>query len=144
MVKKLIMKSTLKKIILFILIIGVITTIAILVFGKNKITPSVLNTNSPLSTTTTSNDDSGKFLQSLSQVKSINLDTTIFSSKSYQKLVDFSLPIVLDDPRIVGRPNPFAPIGSDLFFNQTEPGQVDIDLLNQNPNNQPIGPNKKK
>lgn len=141
------MKSTLKKIILFVVIIGIITTIAILVFGKDKTIPSVLNTTSPLSTTTTPTNDSGKFLQSLSQVKSINLDTTIFSSKSYQKLVDFSLPIILEDPRIVGRPNPFAPLGSDSFFNQVEPNQTDANLLNQNsnnPSNPPTSPSKKK
>ncbi|OGI71799.1 hypothetical protein A3J61_02240 [Candidatus Nomurabacteria bacterium RIFCSPHIGHO2_02_FULL_38_15] len=117
------MKSTFKKIILFILIIGAIIIVAILVFGKEKIQTNVLQSQnqSLLSTTEPSTaNDSAKFLQSLAQVKSMKLDTTFFANKSYQKLVDFSLPIVLEDPRLVGRVNPFAPLGVDSFFGQTE------------------------
>ena len=80
------MKSTFKKIILFILIIGAIIIVAILVFGKEKIQTNVLQSQnqSLLSTTEPSTaNDSAKFLQSLAQVKSMKLDTTFFANKSY-------------------------------------------------------------
>lgn len=113
------MKPAFKKIILFVVIVVIITIVAVFIFGKNKnSTNSILQTTN-LSTTTTQTQggDSGKFLQSLSQVRSINLDTTFFNNKSYQKLVDFSLTPVIEDNRIIGRPNPFAPIGSDSIIN---------------------------
>jgi hypothetical protein len=114
------MKSTLKKILLFALILGVIIVIAVFVFG-NKGTDKSLNT--PVSTTTQNpiSGQSQKFLQSLSQVKSITLDTTFFSDPAYLKLQDFTQPIILEDTRLIGRPNPFAPLGVDTIFNEPEP-----------------------
>ncbi|MBP6912369.1 MAG: hypothetical protein KBB86_00350 [Candidatus Pacebacteria bacterium] len=112
------MKPALKKIIIFVSIVIIVTVVAVLVLGKNNSATNAILQTTNLSTTTTQTegDQSGKFLQSLSQVKSINLDTTFFKNKSYQKLVDFSLTPVIEDQRLIGRPNPFAPIGSDSVF----------------------------
>lgn len=109
------MKPAFKKIILFVVIVIVVTVVAVLVLGKNKsaTTQILQTTNLSTTTTQTTGNDSGKFLQSLSQVKAVSLDTTFFKNKSYQKLVDFSLTPIIEDPRIIGRPNPFAPIGND-------------------------------
>jgi hypothetical protein len=50
------------------------------------------------------------FLQVLSTIDSITLDTTIFSDPGYKALRDF--PVSLGTA-VVGRDNPFAPIGTD-------------------------------
>jgi hypothetical protein len=111
------MKPAFKKIILFVVIIIIVTILAVLVLGKNKseTTKILQTTNLSTTSTQTGGNDSAKFLQSLSQVKAISLDTTFFKNKSYQKLVDFSITPVVEDPRIIGRQNPFAPIGSDFM-----------------------------
>lgn len=46
----------------------------------------------------------------LIDLKSIELDGSIFEDKSFKSLEDFSLPI---DPEPKGRINPFAPIGTE-------------------------------
>ncbi|OGI66243.1 hypothetical protein A3A95_02100 [Candidatus Nomurabacteria bacterium RIFCSPLOWO2_01_FULL_39_18] len=51
------------------------------------------------------------FLALLLSVKNIRLDDTIFSDKAYNSLRDSS--IILIPPGNEGRPNPFAPIGTD-------------------------------
>lgn len=53
---------------------------------------------------------SGSFLQVLSTMDTITLDTSIFSSPAYKALRDF--PINLGTA-VIGRQNPFAPIGTD-------------------------------
>lgn len=113
------MKSTFKKILLFVGILAVIIILAVVVFGKNSNDKSL---NAPVQTTTSSpiSGQSQKFLQSLSQVKSITLDTTFFDDPAYLKLKDFTKPITLEDTRLIGRPNPFAPLGSDNIFNEPE------------------------
>jgi hypothetical protein len=126
------MKSSFKKIILFIVIIFIVTIVAVLVFGKkNTATTKILQaTNLSTTTSQTSTNDSSKFLQSLSQVRDINLDTTFFKNKAYQKLVDLSLTPVIEDTRIIGRPNPFAPIGTDYITNSVNNSN---DIVDQNP-----------
>lgn len=125
------MKSTFKKIILFVAIIAVIIIVAVLVFGKNNTNKDLLQNGGTLSTTQnpTNSTQSANFLQSLSQVKSITLDTTFFTGKAYQKLIDYSTPIVLEDQRLIGRPNPFAPLGSDSVFNQPDSSVTDPTIL---------------
>lgn len=121
------MNSTLKKILIFVLILAVIIVILVLVFGKKPVNKDlqdggVLNTTqSPIG------EQSQKFLQSLSQVRSITLDTTLFKDPAYQKLKDLTLPITLEDTRLIGRPNPFAPLGVDTIFNAPE-NQVELNV----------------
>lgn len=129
------MKPAFKKIILFIVIVVVITIVAVLVLGKNDTeTTKILQTTGLSTTTESEDDDSGEFLQSLSQIKAINLDTTFFKNKSYQKLVDFSITPVIEDPRIIGRPNPFAPIGADSASNTPNTQNDVVDPSIKNPN----------
>lgn len=114
------MNKTLKKILIFVVIIGVLIILAIIFLGK-KGDPELQNTG-VLQTTSQSADKSpsSNFLQSLSQVKSIELDTTIFENKIYQRLNDYTIPIILNDDRLIGRSNPFAPVGVDIIFNQPD------------------------
>lgn len=56
---------------------------------------------------------SQQILATLSNVKNINLDDSIFSSIAFQSLIDGTIPLVPDNNE--GRPNPFAPIGEDGF-----------------------------
>lgn len=43
----------------------------------------------------------------LNQIRTLNIDSTVFKDKAYQSLVDYSVTI---PPQNVGRTNPFAPI----------------------------------
>ncbi len=52
------------------------------------------------------------FLSVLLNVKSIRLDDTIFSDPAFLSLHDSSIVLVPDGTE--GRPNPFAPIGTDI------------------------------
>lgn len=124
------MNPTTKKIILFAVIIASIVVISVTIFGKKDENADLFENTAVVNTTSSPEKvQSQKFLQSLNQVNSINLDTTLFNSKAYQKLVDFSVPIVLEDQRLIGRPNPFAPLGVDAIINQ--PNKSQIDILNQ-------------
>lgn len=142
------MNPTLKKIFIVVLIIGAVTAVAILVLGKDDTNNDLLQNSTVITTQSNEPSESSKFLQSLSQVKSINLDTTFFNNSSYKKLVDISIPIILEDQRLIGRPNPFAPIGVDAVFNQPESGSTETDIAK--PETEPIktdsktNPNVKK
>ncbi len=58
------------------------------------------------------------FVSLLLSVKSITLDDSIFSSQAFTTLQDFNRPIPPDTNP--GRPNPFAPIGSDGTASATQ------------------------
>jgi len=49
-------------------------------------------------------------VNSLLALRAVSLDGTILTNPSFQALRDFSTPIT---PEPVGRPNPFAPLGSE-------------------------------
>ncbi len=51
-----------------------------------------------------------EFSSLLSTIKGIEIDTSIFSNEAYMTLRDY--PVILGSD-IIGRPNPFAPIGLD-------------------------------
>lgn len=46
-------------------------------------------------------------LSLLNQMKSLHIDTSLFSDPAYEALVDYSVAI---QPEPVGRPDPFAPV----------------------------------
>ena len=54
-----------------------------------------------------------EFLTVLLSVKNISLDDSIFSDLAFTSLHDSSIELISDIPE--GRPNPFAPIGSDII-----------------------------
>ena len=58
------------------------------------------------------------FAQLLSTIDSISLDTGIFRDPSYLALRDNKVILI---PEPIGRPNPFAPIGSDEGSSETTP-----------------------
>lgn len=63
-------------------------------------------------TSGTSSVSGSEFLTVLLNVKNIKLDDSIFSDPAFATLHDSSIELVNDGTE--GRPNPFAPIGSDI------------------------------
>lgn len=124
------MNSTLKNSLIFISI-GVVLVLVYIFFikGDEPEANLVSSTNAPISNVTinTAADNvtvldsefSKQILATLSNVKNINLDDSIFSSIAFQSLVDGTIPLVPDNNE--GRVNPFAPIGEEGFstFNST-------------------------
>ena len=102
----------------------IVLIIAILIFAAsffsgNKSTTSSNNKTNPLTSTTgniplpgisnsTNSDD--EFSKVLASIKSIYIDTSIFQNRAYMLLRDFPVSLGTD---VVGRNNPFAPIGVD-------------------------------
>jgi hypothetical protein len=75
-----------------------------------------LSTSAPSSSvlTTETVDNSGvdqELVATLLALRAVRLDGAIFSDPAFQSLKDFSTEII---PEPIGRPNPFAPIGSSL------------------------------
>lgn len=118
------MKNSLKKILIFILLVLLIVVIYSLVAPKPKI-------NGSLSTTSNNYDDqlsadTQAILTLLQSVSNIRLDTSIFSRPSYLSLEDQSKQIPVDQNP--GRINPFAPIGIDSSFSSSSLILPDISL----------------
>ncbi len=114
-----------KKVKIFAIVVGIIA-VAILAFsylGNNAPTTNTTGISSTAGGTATtsvpggipSQSDAG-FLQVLSTIDSITLDTSIFSNAGYKALRDF--PVSLGTA-VIGRQNPFAPIGSDSSASDT-------------------------
>jgi hypothetical protein len=112
-----------KKVKIFIVVIVVIAIIifAVSYFGNSapaaSATPGLSSSAAPATTAIPGGPasdpaagDGANFSSLLSSINSITLDTSIFSDPAYKALVDN--PVVLGTA-IIGRVNPFAPIGSD-------------------------------
>jgi hypothetical protein len=105
------------------IILGFVVIGLILGAGLYFMSGSKSNTGQPLSSQTgaTANAGTAKspgatsddFLGLLLNISSIELDDSLFTSKSFQSLRDFSTTLSQDTP--TGRPNPFAPVGQDAF-----------------------------
>ncbi len=120
------MGSKIKNIILFVGI-GAALVVGYLMFFKPKpATPNLVTgtagttqnavstTNSPATDKAKENSDLAKqFLSLLLSVRSINLDNQIFADPAFISLKDSTIVLVNDGTE--GRPNPFAPIGSDAL-----------------------------
>ena len=52
-----------------------------------------------------------ELLALLLELEEINLDTSIFDSQVFRGLTDFGQELI---PQPIGRPNPFAPIGTNI------------------------------
>ncbi|MEK7228171.1 MAG: fibronectin type III domain-containing protein [Patescibacteria group bacterium] len=102
----------------------VVVGLAIVIFvastlGGKKGTPAP-SANNPLSSSTgvfplpgapaSSSASSDEFSTLLSNIKHISIDTSLFDNAAYKLLRDYPVSLGSD---IVGRANPFAPIGSD-------------------------------
>jgi hypothetical protein len=73
-----------------------------------------------------------EFLNILSELKTLDLDRSLFDKKSFIILRDFSQTV---EPQPSGRPNPFSPIGIDIeipddissFFDSSSSGGGNLD-----------------
>lgn len=108
--------------ILIVVVVGVVLIFVYIFFirstgeEKNSLV-STSGNNELIPTTNTTNQDSlatKDFLNVLLSVKSIKLDDGIFSDIAFTNLNDSN--VVLTPDGTEGRPNPFAPIGSDSKF----------------------------
>lgn len=125
-----------KKVKIFAIVVLVIAVIiAISSFASRNKSANVSNRSSnPLSSTTgvvplpdaspntKASDD--EFSKVLSTIKSISIDTSIFQNRAYTLLRDFPVSVGSD---VVGRNNPFAPIGVDSPL--TDIGDVSVQTL---------------
>lgn len=116
MVKEISMSKKLKIVIIVVIILIVGIGGASLLGNK---TPVPVKSSSPLTsssgsapagTTSQNSASSDEFSNLLSSVKRITIDTSIFDNPAYKMLRDFPVSLGSD---IVGRVNPFAPIGTD-------------------------------
>ncbi|HVY35789.1 MAG TPA: hypothetical protein VG982_00735 [Candidatus Paceibacterota bacterium] len=74
------------------------------------------------STTTASNaTKGGEFAALLSSINSITIDDSIFSNPAYKALRDHPISVGTD---IIGRTNPFAPVGTDVVNNGSVGGST--------------------
>jgi hypothetical protein len=109
------MSDKLKNIILFagiLLVLG----LGYAFFSGNKdeaplVATDYLDTD-PASTATPGSLLASDFLPILLSIRGIHLDTSIFNDPAFLSLRDSSIELVPDGNE--GRPNPFAPIGSDV------------------------------
>lgn len=98
-----------------VIVIVVLATVMLL--GWYSLTSTKNNELETVSTEASQQLDaaSTKFLESLNELNSIVLDTTVFQSPAYSQLKDFSRPIM---PEPQGRANPFADINTDTGSEQ--------------------------
>jgi hypothetical protein len=114
------MVPKIKNIIIFVAILLVLILAYVFFINKSPTDQSALvsSTSTPgVATTgnTTIDQNSAiaqNFLSVLLNVKNINLDDSIFSNPAFMSLTDSSIVLIPDGTQ--GRPNPFAPIGSDI------------------------------
>lgn len=130
------MTSKVKNIIIFVAV-GIALVLIYIFFIKKGPEENALISTSPIEAVPSANVSNQNisinqdFLSLLLNVKNIKLNTAIFSDLAFTSLHDSSIVLVPDGTE--GRPNPFAPIGSD---NLAPPPP----LIN-NINNPPIAPN---
>jgi hypothetical protein len=117
------MASKIKNILIFLGIALVLVLVYFLVFKKSPEQPSLVSsTGAGLNSVATNNSDasasvekttsvSKDFLALLLNVRNIRIDETIFSDPAFLSLRDSTIELVSDGNE--GRPNPFAPLGTD-------------------------------
>lgn len=122
-----------KKVKIFIIVIIVIAVLIALFsyIGSKSPAPSTdgLTASAPSQSDTTlpggAGDSSqvagGQFSSTLSSINGITLDTSLFTNPAYEALRDY--PVALGTA-IIGRQNPFAPIGADSSISATPALQV--------------------
>jgi hypothetical protein len=94
-------------------IIVVIVALLVAVGVWIGLSSSGSSTGSLLSTETVSdNGPDQDLVATLLALRAVKLDGSIFSDPGFQNLKDFSTQIV---PEPIGRPNPFAPLGSSVI-----------------------------
>ncbi len=128
------MSKKLKSILIFVVILAVVF-FAINFLSKSKPknvptpnNPLAIDNGSILPASKENVNANDEFSVLLSSIKRINIDTSLFDNKAYKLLRDF--PVSLGS-EVVGRTNPFAPVGSDLdsspvslVIQTVQPGKV--------------------
>jgi hypothetical protein len=112
------MNSKIKNIIIGVVVIAVLVLVYIF-FIKKSSTETGLTSSSgdsvvaevPGASSTNAEEVGKDFITVLLSVKSINLDDSIFKDKAFMSLNDSSITLIQVGDE--GRPNPFAPIGSE-------------------------------
>jgi hypothetical protein len=112
------MNSKIKNILILVVVLVVLVLIYIFFIKKGPGEPA-LTTSSGDPVLGSTNTDTGSqtseasrdFITVLLSVKNIKLDDSIFKDSAYLSLRDSSISLVQDGNE--GRPNPFAPIGSE-------------------------------
>lgn len=141
------MWSKIKNILIFVVLGGILVAGYVVFMQKPKEAALVSNT-TPITNTegATPNSESSQlnqdFLGLLFSVKSINLDATVLETESFNSLKDSSIILIPDGTE--GRPNPFAPIGTDntltsqqaadYLLSNTPTPQNQTDLVSPNTN----------
>lgn len=115
-----------RNIIIFIAI-ALILGLGYLFLTKKEEVPDLIATNSSQNTIDTSKDLANyqvvaNTLPVLLSIQDIKLDDSIFLDPSFQNLKDSS--IILKPDGNEGRPNPFAPIGFDIYENEQDSSQT--------------------
>ncbi len=120
------MSKTLKNIIIFVVIAIVAVLVIFMFVGKTDAPTAAPGANglqtsagNPVSSIVNPQPEGAvvasqigqEFINQLVNLQAIKLDDEVFSSLSFQSLEDFT--IILIQPGNEGRPNPFAPFGSD-------------------------------
>lgn len=88
------------------MIIGVVILV-ILAFGYFYMSGDTAPADESTLQVQVANTDGARILSLLHQIRSLKIDTSIFSSDAYESLEDYSVAI---PETAVGRANPFAPI----------------------------------
>lgn len=147
------MSKTVKRIIIIVVILAVIIIGASFLYNPDSSTKSPLQsvtsgqTGAPLTQSATTDtalantqEINREFVSMLLNLQSITLDDDIFSEPAFKALMDNT--IRLNQPGNEGRPNPFAPIGTDSFVAQQVSAAVgsaqinsNVEFAQANPNN---------
>ncbi len=127
------MKKKLKTIFLIVLVILVVGVVANYFLSKGTPAPSTssLSSSAKAGGVAVQPGQQSEFAVLLSTINSINIDTSVFKNPSYLSLRDYPVSLGTDT---IGRPNPFAPIGTDtvdgtvvaapLQFQTLQPGKI--------------------
>ncbi len=101
---------------------GLVTTAGVGV--GTSATPDVTN---PSTTGMSSEQIGNDFLTTLLSVKDIRIESELFTSTAFTALQDFSRPLLPDNNP--GRPNPFAPLGSDTTTISTQISTTNVSRI---------------
>ena len=111
------MASKIKNIIIFIVIVAVLILIYVFFFKQSPEEDGLISSSGnpvlPSAAASDQNSIGKDFLSVLLNIKSIKLDDSIFSDSAFVSLHDSSIELISDGNE--GRPNPFAPLGSDII-----------------------------
>ena len=113
------MKPKIKNILIFSGIFVIIITLYFVFFNKPATKPGLVSatTGQPVANKNNQNKTSviaKEFLAQLLNIKSLELNTSIFTTNSFSSLKDTTdNSLILSSPDDKGRLNPFSPVGSD-------------------------------